>query len=474
MTDYSLCWLSGLALARRIRAGELSVAEVTETFLEAIAEFNGPLNAVVTVCGQAALEQAASVQQRIDSAELNDSKLAGVPFLAKDLDVTAGIKTTFGSMIHRDYVPRWDMFHISRLKDAGCVLIGKTNTPEDGVIPNTINNVFGATRNPWSLEHCAGGSSGGSGAAVAAGLAPLATGSDGGGSIRIPSSFNGVFGFKPTFGSIPFGPKGIGIVNTIAHLGPLTRSVADAAAMLDIMAGPDEKDRASLAKAEAALDRLEEPWAPRVAVSADLGYADTSDEVRQIFQHSIDRIQKIGWSLVDHNPGFADPASAIRTLVAFEWGTIPMLLEAEDNTAFRLQSDPVRDVVKLRKKVTLDDLWNANQVRKQLSVKMGAFFEQFDLLLTPTLTRPAYQYDRVWPESTDPAREDRSFHNMLYPFNLTGDPACSIPIGLTSSGLPVGLQIVGPRHADAKVLQAARICERSQDEISSHPPHGVR
>lgn len=475
MTDLDLCWHDAVSLGRNIAAKKLSPQDLTRALLDAIRDYNPPLNAVVTVDEEQALEEARLVQKKINASELTHSPLAGVPVLIKDMDCTRGLRTTFGSLIHRDYVPSWDMFHVARLREAGCIVLGKTNTPEDALIPNTFNPVFGPSRNPWNPEKCVGGSSGGSAAAVAAGFAPMATGSDGAGSIRVPAAISGCFGFKPSFGLIPFGPKGIGVLNTIGHLGPLTRSVADAAAMMDAMVGPDERDRLSIPASANLLTEIEKPFiAERIAFSVDLGYANVDPEVREMFLRTIDRLNGEGWPLEEAHPGFVDPLEAINTLVAVEWGTVPMQLEAKDPEAFDLQDEPVKQLVEERRSITLDQLWAAYQTRKDLCMAMGKFYETYELLLTPAVTRTAWEPDRAWPApANDPTGEDRGITGTIYPFNLTCDPACSIPMGLTSDGLPVGLQIVGPRHADARVLRAALAVEQA---IAFHgrPPHGVK
>ena len=476
----SIRWETALGLAARIRTGELKTTEAVEALLAAIQEFNGPINAVVTLDEEGAMKQAREVDGKIQSGELNDSPLAGVPFLAKDLDITAGMRTTFGSRLQENYVPGWDMFHIARLKAAGCVLLGKTNTPEDGLIPNTFNDVFGITRNPWNPDLCPGGSSGGSAAAAAAGFAPLTTGSDGGGSIRGPASFCGVFGLKPTFGTIPFGPKGIGVCNTVGHLGPITRTVADAAAMTDAMAGEDERDRSSLPKGPSLLKGLESPWQPgqaglRVGYSFDLGYAQVDPEVRALFEEALAKMQNAGWPLEEAQPGITDSLNALGTFTLFEWGTVPMLMADSDPEHFDLHTNEAKDIVERRRPLTLDDLWSALRARKELCMAMGAFFETYDLLLTPTLTRTAFEAGQPWPKSREsPGEFERTFHGLMVPFNLTGDPACSVPMGLTPEGLPAGLQIIGPRHADLRVLRAALAYELLSDCASLRPELGVK
>lgn len=476
MTDYSICWESALGLGKRIRAGELTSVEVVETLSAAIREFNEPINAVVTLDDDGAIDRAREIDRQIQSGELKDSPLAGVPFLAKDLDVTAGIRTTFGSRAQQDYVPGWDMLHIARLKAAGCVLVGKTNTPENGILPNTYNDVFGVTRNPWDLERGPGGSSGGSAAAAAAGFAPLTTGSDGGGSIRTPASFCGVFGLKPTFGTVPFGPKGIGICNTIGHIGPITRTVADAAAMLDVMAGEDERDRASLPKGPGLLAGLDTPFESRkIGYSFDLGYAPVEPDVRALFEKALEKLQDAGWPLEEADPNIGERSSVISAIILFEWGTIPMLTADSDPEGFATFTSEAKEMVERRRRFSTEELWDALHGRKDLCTAMGTFFDTYDLLLTPTLTRGAFDAGKPWPVNPEsPDEFEMTFHGLLYPFNLTGDPACTIPMGMTSEGLPAGLQIIGPRHADLRVLQAARVYEQLSGFTALRPPHGVK
>lgn len=475
MIDSTICWEDALGLAKKIRAGEHTVSEVTENLLNAIKEFNEPLNAVVTLDEEGALKRAREVEGEMHSGALDDSPLAGVPYLAKDLDITAGVRTTFGSMMHKDYVPGWDNFHIARLRAAGCVLLGKTNTPENGILPNTYNDVFGVTRNPWNTDLCPGGSSGGAAASLSAGFAPLTTGSDAGGSIRIPASLCGTFGFKPTFGTIPFGPKGIGISNTVSHLGPLTRTVADAAAMMDVMAGGDERDWTSLAKGPSLLDALHQPFEPRkIAYSCDLGYAPVEPAVRELFERAIEELRGLGWTLEEAHPGFADPAAILNAIMSFEFSTFPMITADADPEGFELAVDELKAMVEARRQFTAEDLWRGYTGRKDLCTAMGKFFDTYDLLITPTLTRGAFEAGIPWPApEAGPDGIEHSFSSLLSPFNLTGDPACSIPMGLIDGNLPAGLHIVGPRHADHRVLQAARQYERISEHTALRPPHGV-
>jgi Asp-tRNA(Asn)/Glu-tRNA(Gln) amidotransferase A subunit family amidase len=463
----SLCLKSAVELGQAIANGDTSSVEVTEAFFSAIRDFNDPINAVVTLDEEGALKTAAA----IDAEAPSGKPLAGVPFLAKDLDITAGIRTTFGSRLQENYVPKWDMTHIARLKEAGCVLLGKTNTPEDGVIPNTYNDVFGITRNPWNLERAPGGSSGGSAAAVAAGLAPLTTASDGGGSIRIPASLCGVFGIKPTFGSIPFGPKGIGVVNTIGHLGPITRTAADSAAMLDVMAGPDERDRGSIPKPASLLDAVNQEFKPgKIGFATEFAGIPVRPDVRECFEQTLSKLESAGWTLEEVDPQIDRALEALGTIITFEWGTSPMEISQNDPEHFELHTDYVKNVVANRKQVSLEQVWEANRIRKNVVIAMGRFFEAYDLFLSPTVPRDAFLAGEPFPAHPDnPDERDMTLNGLVGPFNLTGDPACTMPMGLSQDGLPLGLQIVAPRYEDARVLQAAHAAEPILDSTSLRP-----
>src|SRR6266540_6319318 len=241
MTPENLCFASAVELAALVREKKVSPVEVTEAFLARIDKLNPTINAYVTLTPELARAAAKRAETAVMAAAAL-GPLHGVPFSVKDLVFTAGVRTTAGSLVYRDFVPDTDSLVVSRLKAAGGIILGKTNTPEFGYKATTENLVFGETRNPWALDKTPGGSSGGASAATAAGLAPLSVGTDGGGSIRIPASFSGIYGLKPTFGRVPSLP-GFGGWHSLAHTGPMTRTVADAALMMDVIALPDERDR---------------------------------------------------------------------------------------------------------------------------------------------------------------------------------------------------------------------------------------
>lgn len=452
-----LCFRSAIEIARLVRDKTMSPVEVVETFLARIEKINPRLNAYVTVTEDLARRAAQEAERAVmEGAELG--LLHGVPFAVKDLVFTAGVRTTAGSLVYRDFVPEADSGVVARLKQAGAVMLGKTNTPEFGYKATTENLLFGETRNPWDLEKTPGGSSGGAGAATATGLSPLAVGTDGGGSIRIPSSFCGIFGIKPTFGRVPNLP-GFGGWRTLAHTGPMTRTVADAALMLDVIGVPDERDRLALPAENTTFSQalLNPPRELRIGWSHDLGYAAVDRQVRTVVEKAVQAFAENGWGVEEAHPGFTDPIEIFNTTVRAEnFVFAGALLEKHAD----LLDPGMRAFTKLGTEITTLAYLQATQARDQLCHQLAAFFATHDLLVTPTVAVPPF------PINTRPKEIDGRKTHVLgwlpftYPFNLTGNPAASVPCGWTEDGLPIGMQIVGRRFADALVLQASAVFEQ--------------
>jgi aspartyl-tRNA(Asn)/glutamyl-tRNA(Gln) amidotransferase subunit A len=350
-------------------------------------------------------------------------------------------------------VPDEDAPVVERLRQAGAIMLGKTNTPEFGWKGATDNRVFGPTRNPWDPAKTAGGSSGGSGAAVAAGLGPLSVGSDGAGSIRIPASFNGTVGLKPSFGRVPYYPPSA--VDTLSHVGPMTRTVADAALMLQVMAGPDERDRHSLPAAQEDFSTagVEPMRSRRIAWSPDLGYARVDPEVLELAAAAARRFASdLGCEVEEAAPGFSDPGFATDRLF---YGGLGSWID-EHWTEWRDRLDPglIRHVERGF------EVGQAHRERSVLWDKLQRFFSRYDALLTPTMPIPAFGVELDKPaEIAGQPTEGLDWTPFTHPFNLNGVPAISVPCGWTSENLPVGLQIVGPRFADAEVLRLAAAYE---------------
>ena len=467
MSD-DLCWLPATELARLIRLKQVSPVEVTEAVLLRIERLNPLLNAFCTPTHEVARRAAKEAEIAVMKGEPL-GPLHAVPVSIKDLIFTRGVTTTGGSRIYADFIPEDDAVAGERLKAAGAVLLGKTNTPEFGHKAVTDNPLFGVTRNPWRLDRTPGGSSGGAGAAVAAGLGPLALGTDGGGSIRIPAAFSGIYGLKPSFGRVPQHP-GFPGWPTLTHTGPMTRTVRDAALMLDVIAGPDDRDRYSLpAEPGSYLAACEDPVKGlSVAWSPDLGYAAVEPEVARITEEAAAVFESLGCHVEVVNPGWENPEEIFGALIAAE--TFAGLAEKLDAWHDRMDPTLVRFLERGRTVTTVDYI-QAGHRRTAYWQQVKAFLARFDLLLTPTLPVPPFAIGIVWPREIAGHRvSPLGWMAFTYPFNLTGQPAASVPAGFTGDGLPVGLQIIGRRFADKMVLAASAAFEAARPWASRRPP----
>ncbi len=471
MDKTELCFTPATELVARLQAKEISPVELTEAFLERIERLNPRLNAYCTLTPELALEQAKAAEAALLRGG-EQGKLLGLPVSVKDLILTKGVRTTRGSLLFAEVVPTEDAPTVERLKAAGAIILGKTNTPELGWRGSTDNRLFGPTRNPWNLERTPGGSSGGASAQVAAGLGPLALGTDGGGSVRIPASYTGIFGLKPSLGRVPIYPASA--TGDLSHIGPMARTVADAALLLSVLAGPDERDRYSLpaekldyrVACERGVQEGLRGW--RIAWSADLGYAPVEPEIREITQRAALRFAELGAEVVEANPGFESPIDSFN--VYFYGGIAASLHDYMAEKADLL--DPgLRKVVEQGEKLSGPDWGKAALARVGLWDIVRRFFERYDLLLTPTMPQPPFEVGIDGPATVAGQPVDRlGWTPFTYPFNLTGQPAASVPCGFTSDGLPVGLQIVGRRFADAAVLQASAAFEALQPWAAYRPP----
>ena len=468
MVNDDLAWTPATTLADMIRKKKVSPVEVVAATLTRIEKLNPRLNAYVTVLADEAAARAKAAERALTRRSATLGPLHGVPYSVKDLVVTRGVRTTFGTLLYRDNVPTEDAPIVARMTAAGGIMIGKTNTPTFGWIGATHNLVFGITRNPWNLERTPGGSSGGASAAVAAGLAPLAVGTDGGGSIRIPASFAGIFGHKPSYGRIPLHP--VSGAWSLSHVGPMTRTVADAALMMNVCAGPDERDQYSLPAER--VDYLKAIKGSikglRVAYADDLGFADAVDpEVRATCAKAARAFRELGCRVETVEPAWPSPQDAWKQIFCGGIATRmapfrdrrseiePGLLDIITET---LAEPPTRYV-----QAWFDRLawWQHPRM----------LFETYDLLLTPTVACPPFEADGEGPGKVDGREVDRyGWIPYTYPFNATGQPACSIPAGFSRAGLPIGLQIVGRRFADVTVLRAAAAFERRRPWAKTRPP----
>jgi aspartyl-tRNA(Asn)/glutamyl-tRNA(Gln) amidotransferase subunit A len=450
-----LCSLSASELLEGYRKHELSPVEVTRAVLERIEKLNPVLNAFCLVSEQA-LDQAKQSEERWLAGQPR-GLLDGVPVSIKDLILTKGWPTRRGSKTIDPKGP-WDddAPATARLREHGAVLLGKTTTPEFGWKGVTDGPLTGITRNPWNPQKTPGGSSGGAAAAVAAGMGPLAVGTDGGGSIRIPCSFTGLFGLKPSFGRVPAWP--ISTFGTVAHVGPITRSVADAALMLNVLSLPDARDWHALPFEardwRTGLDRGIVDL--RIAYSPDLGYAKVDPEVAAIVKEALRVFTDLGAKVEEKNPGFESPEGIFRT----HWFSAAAFLVNGIPAAQRSLVDRgLLEIAEHGAKVSAADLLDAQMKRGALGARMNLFHRDYDLLVTPTLAVAAFDAGREFPEGKTRWIDWTPFS---FPFNLTQQPAASIPCGFTKSGLPVGLHLVGPKYDDALVLRAARAFESAR------------
>ncbi len=463
-----LCWLPATELTALIRAKKLSPVELAEAVLARIERINPKLNAFCTPAPEAARQAAKIAEAAVMHGEPL-GLLHGVPVSLKDLIFTRGIVTTGGSRIFGDFVPEEDAVAAERLKAAGAVILGKTNTAEFGHKAVTDNPLFGVTRNPWRLDRTPGGSSGGAAVAVAAGLGPLALATDAGGSIRIPASFCGVYGLKPSFGRIPDAP-GFPGWETFSALGPMSRTVRDAALVLDALAGPDDRDPHSLPALNASyLRACDEPvqgW--NVAWCPDLGYAVVDPEVAQISEDAAAVFESLGCRVETVATGWDNPEEVFAVMAAAEihaaWA------ERLPEWGGRMDPTLVRYLERGRA-VTVADYLRAARRRREFWAQVQGFVARFDLLLTPTVAVPPFPAGESRPRKI--AGQEVSVLGWMpftYPFNLTGQPAASVPAGFTADGLPVGLQIVGRRHADRQVLAASAALEAARPWARHRPP----
>jgi aspartyl-tRNA(Asn)/glutamyl-tRNA(Gln) amidotransferase subunit A len=438
-----------------------------DAFLGRIDRLNPALNAYCTVTA----DQARAAARRAEEAVMRGAALGplhGLPVSIKDLIFTRGVRTTRGSKLYEHYVPDQDAPVVERLTAAGAIVLGKTNTPEIGWKGVTDNLVFGPTRNPWNLERTPGGSTGGGSAQVAAGLGPIAIGTDGGGSIRIPAAFAGCFGFKPSFGRVPVYPAAPN--EAVSHTGPLTNTVRDAALTMNAIAGPDERDRNSLPAA--GLDYLAacegDLKGLRVAWSADLGYATVEPQVRRVAEAAALRFAQLGCDVETVDIAWSNPKAAWEAI--FYGGIVVAVGDRFDEV--RDQLDPgLAALIEGCRHDSQVDYVKALVARNAFWDQARALFEQFDLLLTPTTPIPAFEimHDTPWPVAGR-LGESLAWSYFTYPFNLTGQPAASLPCGFTDDSLPVGLQVVGRRHADATVLRAAAAFEAAAPWQARRPP----
>jgi aspartyl-tRNA(Asn)/glutamyl-tRNA(Gln) amidotransferase subunit A len=463
-----------------VRSRDISPVEIAEAALAAIDALDPVLNAFCTLAPDDALAAARALEKRISAGD-RVGPLAGVPVGIKDLILVRGMRTTFGSRLYADYVPDRDDIAVERLRAADAIILGKTNAAEFGYGGIGHNRLFPTTRNPWDPFLTSGGSSAGSAVAVAAGLCPVALGSDGGGSVRLPAAFCGLVGFKPTMGRIPVWPgcrdvslPGASGWESIEHYGPLTRTVRDAALMTSVIAGADLRDRWSLPDEGVAWNEaVARPVypAPRLAFVPRWANQPIEPEVLAIAKAAAMTLAgELGAELEETDSPFGDLADADRAIIALETdltGLRKLARDREEELTPSLRSFIARSW-------RAEEFTDAITARKAAADLMARFMMRYDLFLTPTTPIAAFAIDRDGPRVIDGHEvADDAWSPCLYPANLTGQPAISVPAGWTATGLPVGMQIVGRRLADETVIAAAGAFERAAPWHDRHPPHSV-
>ena len=456
---------SARTLARQIASREVSASETLAAFLARIDEVNPTLNAIVTR-NEDAIREAAQLDQQFDPS---DKPLYGLPIAIKDLALTKGLRTTFGSPIFSDFIPDEDDLFVARLKRAGAVIIGKTNTPEFGAGSQTFNQVFGATRNPYDIDKTCGGSSGGAAVAIASGMLPFADGSDLGGSLRNPAAFCNVVGFRPSPGRVPNWPKQLSS-DQLSVTGPMARNVSDLALLLSVMAGPDPRVPISIEQPGGIFTQpLARDWRnTRIAYSLDLGLFEVESEIAHAVDSALPIFRDLHMEVEQQCPDLSSAHEIFTTLRAWLFSSRlgPLLDEHRDK-----MKDTVIWNVEQGLKLTVADLTRAEHLRSQLIADVANFFDTYDFLICPTTQVLPFSLDQEWVAEINGVKMPTylDWMGICWAITVTGCPAVSVPIGFSASGLPIGMQIIGRRGHDFEVLQLAYAFEQANNYAEQHP-----
>ena len=463
-TTRSLFQLSATEAVTLLRNGDVSPSEMVAASAERMEAVDGDLNALPTKCIDRAMQQAKAIEASGVSTSDNRRWLAGLPVAVKDLNPVAGVRTTYGSLIYKDYVPAKSDLLVERLEANGAIIIAKANTPEFAAGASTFNEVFGKTRNPWNTSKSVAGSSGGSAAALASGQVWLAHGSDLGGSLRTPASFNGIVGMRPSPGRVARGihrwPYDTIASDLLFVEGPMARSVQDCALMLDAMVGSHPEDPLSLPLPSTLfVDQLDmKTEGTRVAFSPNLGIAHVQSEVASLCANAASKLDTLGMTVTEAAPDLSRSIDCFQVLRA-------NLFAADHRRHLNEHRDKLKpDVVwNIEKGLDLTGLQIAQAEAERLGImaNMQAFFEDHDLLICPTAIVPPFDVDVRYVDEVDGHRYDNYVEWLAITFalSLTGLPIASIPVGITQSGLPVGMQVVGPPRGEAQVFSAAKAME---------------
>jgi len=472
MNEDELCFARASELVSMVKRRKVSPLEIVRAVLARIEKVNPPLNAYCTVAGEQALAAARRATAAVTKRGAKLGPLHGVPVSIKDLTPTKGIRTTWGSKIFEDHVPEADALVVERLKAAGAIVIGKTNTPEFGAGANTFNAVFGATRNPWNPKLTSGGSTGGGAVALATGMGPLAQGSDLGGSLRLPASFCGVVGFRTSPGCVPVWPIATAWDN-MGVQGPMARTVADTALMLSTIVGPDPRVPISYpVDARALLAAVRRPSVKelRIAWGGDLGITPLDHEVRRVTEASLDVFRKLGARVEAAHPAFTEVAEIVRTsrgasMAARHHDKLPLWKPV-------MQDNLVRNIEQ-GLALTPAEIGQGERLRTDLFHRVRTFMERYDVILTPTAAVPPFPVEMTSGPREINGVEMKHYIQwalLTYAFTVISAPAISVPCGFTRDGLPVGLQIAGRWRDEVGVLRAAAAFEQAAPWADRRPP----
>jgi amidase len=455
-----------------VRSRELSAVELLDAHLDQIEHVNPRLNAICTLTPGRARDRARAADESLSRGE-RWGPLHGIPMAVKDLELTAGIRTTFGSPIYRDFVPERNALFVDRLESAGAVILGKTNTPEFGAGSQTFNEVFGRTANPYDPGKTCGGSSGGAAVALATGMVPIADGSDLGGSLRNPASFCNVVGLRPSPGRVPRWPVG-DPWNSLNVLGPMARNVSDVALLLSVMAGPDARDPLSINESGAGfLESLDRDFrGVRVAWSRDLGCFPVEREVVEVLQSSLKVFSELGCEIEEAHPDFRDAEESFQTLRAHSFA----LARARELKEHRQHlKDTVVWNIERGLALTGPDVARAELLRGELYQRVREFTETYEFLLLPVVQVLPFPIEQEWVREIEgvPLETYVDWMKSCSFVSLTSHPAISVPAGFSTQGLPVGLQIVGRYRREVDVLRLARAFEERVPASGRRPPAAI-
>jgi amidase len=459
-TDSSICFMSAIEMARLIRARKLSAREALAAHMKQIERVNPKVNAIVTLVPELAADAAAKADE-MQAHKEPLGPLHGLPVAHKDLLETGGIRTTFGSPLFKDYVPIEDNIVVERMRRAGAIIIGKTNTPEFGSGSQTFNKVFGATRNPYDLTKTCGGSSGGSAVSLACGLAPVVSGTDTGGSLRNPAAFCNVVGFRPSIGRVP-NPKAAFAWSTLSTSGCLGRSVADLAYVLSAITGPDPRAPLSInERGELFARPLDRSFkGVRVAWFKHLGGVPFDPRVRSVVDGHRKTFESLGCILEEAEPDFAPAEIAFRILRAWNSANAYGALLHDHPDGFK---DTLKGEIEEGLRLTGIDVARAETAHGQLWRSFQAFLEKYEYFVLPTTQLPPFDVDTPYPTEIAGVKFTSYIDWMksCWYISATGNPAASVPAGFTQEGLPVGVQIIGHNKEDFSVLQLAHAFEEA-------------